>query len=212
MKQRVQENDAALAKRKRDEAIERAWDYYTKTLRSNEDEVVKALYETHIAGIEDVQIGSLAQAVWVFRQLGHDAAANDLTDRYLRRMEPIARYGDYPFRDMVIDEPFIERWREATVREVADQRDIDTTIRAYYGEKSSTIEDIKRLSEFTADEYYHWFTTTDHPSVLAVAKVLARLQYRVAGLEAETARLEAAVTAALERIAGETRINALCEA
>jgi hypothetical protein len=137
MKQRVQENDAAVAKRKRDEAIEQAWDFYTKTVRPNEDEVVKALYETHVAGIEDVQIGSLAQAVWVLRQLGHEAEAEDLTDRYLSRKEPMARYGDYPFREMVIDEQFLERWREATDREIADERDTDATIRSYYSEKAA---------------------------------------------------------------------------
>ena len=209
MRLRVQENDAAVAKRKRDEAIEHAWEFYTKTLRPNEGEVVKAVYETHLAGIEDVQIGSLSQAVWVLRQLGHEAEADDLTDRYLNRKEPIARYGQYPFREMVMDEKFLESWREATDREVVDEREIDTTIRSYCGEKSSTIDDIKRLSHFTADDYYRWFTTADHPSVLVVAKALARLQYRLPTLEAETARVEAAVRAALERIAGESRINAL---
>jgi hypothetical protein len=209
MRLRVQANDAAVAKRKRDEEIEHAWNFYTKTLKRNEDEVVKALYETHLAGIEDAQIGSLAQAVWLLRQLGHEAEADDLTDRYLNRREPIARYGDYPFREMVIDEKFLESWREATDREVVDERDIDTTIRSYCGEKSSTMDDIKRLSQFTTDEYHRWFTTTDHPSVSTVAKALARLQYRLPTLEAETARVEAAVRAALERIVGESRINTL---
>jgi hypothetical protein len=110
---------------------------------------------------------------------------------------------------MVIDEKFLERWREATDREVEDERDIDATIRSYYGQKSSTIDDIKRLSHFTADDYYRWFTTSDHPSVLAVVKALAPLQYRLPTLEVETARIEAAVRVALERIAGESRINAL---
>jgi hypothetical protein len=209
MRLRVQENDSAVAKRTRDEAIEHAWDFYTKTLRPNEGEVVKSLYETHLAGIEDVQIASLSQAVWVLRQLGHEAEADDLTDRYLDRKEPIARYGDYPFREMVIDEKFLERWREATDREDVDERDINATILSYYGQKSSTIDDIKRLSQFTADDYYRWFTTADDPSLLAVVKALARLQYGLPTLEAETARVEAAVRAALEQIASESKINAL---
>jgi hypothetical protein len=145
----------------------------------------------------------------VLRQLEHEAEADELTDRYLNRKEPIARYGDYPFREMVIDEKFLESWREATDREVVDERDIDTTIRSYCGEKSSAIDDIMRLSQFTADDYYRWFTTTDHPSVPVVAKALGRLQYRLPTLETETARVEATVRAALERIAGESRINAL---
>ena len=45
--------------------------------------------------------------------------------------------------------------------------------------------------------------------MLAVAKVLARLQYRLPTLDAETARVEAAVRDALEGIAGESKINTL---
>jgi hypothetical protein len=52
MRQRVQENDAAMAKRQRDEAIERAWEVYRGTLQPNVEEVVTALYEANLAGIE----------------------------------------------------------------------------------------------------------------------------------------------------------------
>jgi hypothetical protein len=97
MRQRIEENDAALAKRKREEKIERAWDLYTKTLRPNEDEVVKALHEAHIAAIEDVSTGSVSQAVWVMRQLGHEAEADDLTEKFLNRSTPVGTYSDYPF-------------------------------------------------------------------------------------------------------------------
>jgi hypothetical protein len=86
MRLRVQENDAAVAKRTRGEAIEHAWDFFTKTLRPNEGEVVKALYETHLAGIEDVQFGSLSQAVWVLRQLGHEVPQPEGADRQIWRL------------------------------------------------------------------------------------------------------------------------------
>jgi hypothetical protein len=207
MRQRVQENDAALAKRKREEKIERAWDLYTKTLRPNEDEVVKALHEAHIAAIEDVSTGSVSQAAWVMRQLGHEAEADDLTEKFLNRSTPVATYSDYPFAEMVIDAKFRERWKEQSEKEAVDERGIDTTIRSFCTEKSSAIDDIKRLSEFSADEYYEWFKTTDHPSVLTIAKALARIQYRLPTLVEETNRVEAQVRVALERIAGEDRIN-----
>ena len=207
MRQRIEENDAALAKRKREEKIERAWDLYTKTLRPNEDEVVKALHEAHIAAIEDVSTGSVSRVVWMMRQLGHESEADDLTEKFLNRSTPVGTYSDYPFAEMVIDEKFRERWREQSEKEAVDERDIETTIRSFYSEKSSTIDDIKRLSDFSADEYYDWFKSTDHTSVLSIAKALARIEYRLPTLVEETNRVEARVRLALERIAGEDRIN-----
>ena len=53
-----------LDKRRKDEAIERAWEVY-RTLTVNPDEVVAALYEAHVAGIQEAQTATVAQAVWV---------------------------------------------------------------------------------------------------------------------------------------------------
>jgi hypothetical protein len=51
---RIRENDAAQEKRRLDTQMESAWAVY-RTLRPNADEVVVALYESHVAGIEVVQ-------------------------------------------------------------------------------------------------------------------------------------------------------------
>jgi hypothetical protein len=141
------------------------------------------------------------------RQLGHEAEADDLTEKFLNRSTPVGTYSDYPFAEMVIDEKFRERWKEQSEKEAVDERDIETTIRSFYSEKSSTIDDIKRLSDFSADQYYDWFKSTDHTSVLSIAEALARIQYRLPTLVEETNRVEARVRLALERIAGEDRIN-----
>ena len=168
---------------------------------------MKALHEAHIAAIEDVSTGSVSQVVWVMRQLGHEAEADDLTKKFLNRSTPVGTSSDYPFAEMVIDEKFRERWKEQSEKEAVDERDIETTIRSFYSEKSSTIDDIKRLSDFSADEYYDWFKSTDHTSVLSIAKALARIEYRLPTLVEETNPVEARVRLALERIAGEDRVN-----
>jgi hypothetical protein len=208
MRQRVQENDAAVEKRKRGEAIRHAWDFYTKTLSPNQDEVVEALYEAHIAGIEDVSIGSLSQAVSLIRELGHPETADDLIERFLNRTSPIDRYESYPFRETVSDEKFVERW-ERRDKEIVDVRDIDTTIQSFYTDKTNPIEDIKRLSQFTADDFYTWFLSTKHQSVLDIAKALAHIQYYLPTLEAEIKRVQTEARAALFRISCESRINQL---
>jgi hypothetical protein len=125
---RVQENDAAAAKCQRGEAMERAWGVYRGTLRPNNKEVIAALYEAHVLGIEDVQTSHLAQAVWVLRELGAEEKADDLMDRFFARASPIETYSSYPFKEMLKDNKFLERWKDETEREVPDERTLDETI------------------------------------------------------------------------------------
>jgi beta-phosphoglucomutase-like phosphatase (HAD superfamily) len=117
---RVQENDAAAAKRQRAETMERAWEVYRCTLRPNTEEVVDALYEAHVLGIEDVQTSHLAQAVGVLRELGAEEKADDLMDRFFGRASRIETYSSYPFQGIIQDHKFLERWKEETEREVPD--------------------------------------------------------------------------------------------
>ena len=172
---RLRENDAALEKRWLDGQMEHAWAVYRGTLKPNPEEVVTALYELHIAGIEVVQTASLGQAVWVLRELGENEKADDLVEKFFARKSPLDSYSSYPFKEMLQDQRFVKRWKDTTGHERLDDRDIDTVIRSYYGENRSTVDDIRRLSHFTSDEFYDWFQNTGHESVLGVADALARI-------------------------------------
>jgi hypothetical protein len=172
MCQRVQENDAAMAKRQRDEAIERAWEVYRGTLRPNVEEVVTALYDAHLAGIEDVLTSHLAGAVWVIRELGAEDKANELTKRFFSGSAPIGNYERYPFKELLHDERFVGQWREKTVAEAPDERTLDETINSYYYDKSNAMTDFKRLAQFGEDEFYEWFKRTENPKLLSMASAL----------------------------------------
>jgi hypothetical protein len=195
-----------LEKRRKDEAIERAWEVY-RTLKVNPDEVVAALYEAHVAGIEEAQTATVAQAVWVMRELRHEDKADDLTDRFFKRAAPIGSYSSYPFQELIADSKFVERWKTETEKEVPDERDLDTTITSFYSEKTSIMDDIKRLAQFTADDFYEWSSSTDNPRVFAIAKGLRRIEHRLPLVITETEKVEADVMAALRRIVGESKIN-----
>lgn len=205
MRLRVQENDADLEKRRKNEAIERAWEAY-RTLKVNPDEVVTALYEAYVVGIEEARIANVAEAVWVIRELGHEDKADDLTDKFFKRAAPIDSYSIYPFREMIADSKFVERWKTETEKEVFDERNLDTTITSFYSKRHAA-DDIKRLAQFTSDNFYEWFTSTDNPRVFAIAKALRRIEHRPAFVITETAQVEADVMTALRRIAGENKIN-----
>jgi hypothetical protein len=209
MRQRVQENDAAVAKRQRDEAMERAWDLYRNTLEQNEDEVCQELYRTHAEAIEDVSISNSSSAVWVLRNLCHEEEAEDLIDKFFARTAPIESYNDYHFREMIIDERFRRRWEEETRRKSADERDIATTIDSFHHHKASTMDDIKRLAQFTEDDFYRWFKTTRYQRALGAAKALAHIEHRLPLVIDETEKVERDVRAALQRISAESRINQL---
>jgi hypothetical protein len=68
------------------------------------------------------------------------------------------------------------------------------------------MDDIKRLAQFTGDDFYEWFSSTDNPRVFAIVKALSRIEQRLLVI-AETEKVEADVMAALRRIAGESKIN-----
>jgi pyruvate-formate lyase-activating enzyme len=69
------------------------------------------------------------------------------------------------------------------------------------------MDDIKRLAQFTADDFYEWFSSTDNPRVFTIAKALSRIEYRLPLVITETEKVEADVMAALRRIADESKIN-----
>jgi hypothetical protein len=207
MRHRVQENDAAMAKRQRDEAIERAWEVYRGTLRPNVEEVVTALYDAHLAGIEDVSASHLAQAVRVIRELGAEDKANELTKRFFSRTAPIGNYDSYPFKDMGHDERFVEQWREKTAAEAPDERTLEETINSYYYNKDNAMTDFRRLAQFGEDEFYEWFTGTENPKVLSMASALSHIQYRLPLAQAEIEKIERDALAALRRISAEDKIS-----
>jgi hypothetical protein len=207
MRQRVQENDAAMAKRQRDEAIERAWEVYRGTLQPNVEEVVTALYEANLAGIEDVSVSHLAQAVWVIRELGAEDKANELTARFFNRTAPIENYDSYPFKEMLHDERFLEHWREKTATEAPDERTLEETINSYYYDKSNAMTDFKRLAQFGEEEFYEWFKGTENPKVLSMASALSHIQYRLPLAQAEIEKIERDARAALRRISAEDKIS-----
>jgi len=209
MRQRVLDNDAAMAKRQRDAAMERAWDLYRNTLEENEDHVVQALYQSHADAIEDVGISNLSSAVWVLRGLGREREAEDLMERFFTRSTPIESSQDYLFRDMVIDEKFKERWVDVSGREVVDDRDVEATVDSFYHHKASTMHDIKRLAQFTDDQFYDWFKNTKYQRAFGVARALAHIEHRPATVITETEQIERNVQAALRRLAGESTINRL---
>ena len=207
MRHRVQENDAAMAKRQRDEAIERAWEVYRGTLRPNVEEVVTALYDAHLAGIEDVSASHLAQAVRVIRELGAEDKANELTKRFFSRTSPIDNYDSYPFKEMGHDERFVEQWREKTAAEAPDERTLEETISSYYYDKSNAMTDFKRLAQFEEEEFYEWFKGTENPKVLSMASALSHIQYRLPLAQAEIEKIERDALAALRRISAEDKIS-----
>jgi hypothetical protein len=207
MRYRVQENDAAMAKRRRDEAIERAWEVYRGTLRPNAEEVVTALYDAHLAGIEDVSASHLAQAVRVIRELGAENKANELTKRFFSRTAPIDNYDSYPFKEMGHDERFVEQWRENTAAEAPDERTLEDTISSYYYDKSNAMTDFKRLAQFEEEEFYEWFKGTENPKVLSMASALSHIQYRLPLAQAEIEKIERDALAALRRISAENKIS-----
>jgi hypothetical protein len=173
------------------------------------DEVVNSLYDAHMAGLEDVETANLSQAVWVLRELGVGDKADDLIDRFLNRKSSIGSYEDYPFKELVRDKEFMKRWKEHAAKEVSDKRDIDTTINSFYAEKTDIIKNIRRLSQFTANEFLQWFTTTENPGVLSIAKALVRIGHRPPLMIKEIEKVEAEVSTALRRISAGSTINRL---
>jgi hypothetical protein len=187
--------------------MERAWEVYRGALRPNNKEVIAAPYEAHVLGIEDLQTYHLDQAVWVLWELGAEEKADDLMDRFFARVSPIETYSSYPFKEMLKDNKFSERWKDEAEREVPDERTLDETIERYYNDKSNAMDDFKRLAQFSEDQFYDWFRTTTNPRVLSVASALSHIRYRLPLAITEIETIEGNVLATLRRISGKNKIS-----
>jgi hypothetical protein len=127
--------------------------------------------------------------------------------KLFHRTTPIDSFSSYPFKEMIRDEKFLETWKETTEREIPDERSLDETINSYYFDKGRAMEDFKRLSQFSEEEFYEWFRTTTNPKVLSVASALSRIQYRLPQAMDEIEKIGRDVRAALRRIFEESKLN-----
>lgn len=195
-----------LARRKRTSDVNTAWELYRGSLTDNADAVADALYDSHVASIEEVEMSSLDAAIRILGELGLETRANDLIDRFIHRTNPLPDYDDFPFLGLIQNRALRERWKAAST-EVPDTRSISETIESFSSPARDVRRDLARLSTFSADDFYTYFTGAQVERLFSRINVLSNIEWRLPDLDETNRQIEGNVKAALERLSTESKIN-----
>jgi adenylate cyclase class IV len=197
-----------LARRLRASNVNDAWELYRSSLSDNTDAVAvaDALYNSHLAAIEEVEMSSLDAAIRIISELGFQTKANELIERLVHRTNPLPDYERFPLLDLVRDKTLRERWKAASA-DLPDDRAISETINSFVGPSRDFRRDLVRLSTFTESDFYDYFKAGRIENLFTRIKSLSRIDRSLPDLLDKNEQIEGNVKAALARISAGSKIN-----
>jgi hypothetical protein len=196
-----------LARRQRAAKVNEAWQLYRGSLSPNGDAVADALYSSHAAAIEQVEMTALDAAVRILSELGFQERADDLIEKFVNRATSIPAYHSFPFPELVQDKKLIERWKQSSST-VPDTRSISETVASFCGKPKDVRKDIEKLTTFTEEDFYGYFSITQDERLFPYIKALSKIEWQLPDLLEKNALIERNVQCALDRISRESKINA----
>ena len=202
----VSEFSEELARRRRASEVNSAWELYRNSLSEDTDEVADALYNSHLAAIEEVEISSLDAAIRILSELGFQIKVDELIERFVHRTNPLPEYETFPFLDLVRNKTLRKRWRAAST-ELPDDRSISETIDSFVGPSKDVRRDLTRLSAFTVDEFYNYFKAAQVEGLFSRIKALSKIEWTLPDLLETNKRIQNNVRRALTKISKESKIN-----
>jgi len=182
---------------------------YYNTFANNEDVFTEELLDAFQSNMSYMSPSDLNNVVSFLRDFGRNESANELIDEYVSRHEGkrILDLGGYPFRDKIGDQYLKERFEEA-VEKISEERTLSGILKRVVGEKGWSKDDEKFLASCSADQYYRFFKTEE--SELLRPSVKRCMGYgRLHGADEFQQAIYEKAKQALQKIAGESRINRL---
>lgn len=201
------ELDKKFVLQDKDNSFNASWEKYHGSFSCNQDEVLDDMFEAFKKGVESISPTNLDGAVSLFRELGRDTQADEMVVYYMSERNEKREFYDPQYsmflnlRDPAIIKAFSDKL--ATFRDVRTPKEILIHIAKSSGWNP---EDILKLSQVTADQYYELFKKTEGTDLrIIVGQALKFKQFRDAdaGMLAISSKSEEA----LRRIAKECDIN-----
>jgi hypothetical protein len=193
-----------------DSSFWRAWDMIHDSFDNNQEEVLDAIYEALMRGIQYVIPPNLSATVKLFKDLGRpDQAAGMIREYVEKRGEnrELFNLNSYPFSGDVTDPDVVRAFRDKYAT-FAKARDATAILQSMASAGGWNVEDIPALSSLPVEEYYNVFKKNRGDSLHKMLD--ACLQFdRVGNATPEMSEISKRAKEALARIGRESAINAV---
>jgi aminopeptidase N len=202
----AQKLEAQILASELEQSFSAAWNLFHETFADNQPELVKALLDSFKRSVQHISPINLSGTTMLLRQLGEDAAANDLIDFYMdKRANEVALFDldNHPFSGEIQDEVVRSRFNKQFSENNVTMSLKDAVIHISAGNGWSQ-EHIASLMMATENDFYKLFKETHGKSLSAIVKSCLQFEGRD-----EHKKIGQAARAALEKIGKESPLNAI---
>lgn len=193
--------------RKGNDDYRKAWDLYNQSFENNEEEFVEELVSGFNKNVEYIESHSLESSVSVLRDLGEDAKADSLIDKYIEthRSIFIPEYEQTIFYSSMKDAYLLQK-----IKKVIDSYEynfeFNKTIEKIAFEKYSSYQEIKFLASHTTDDFIKYFKSVKSDNLYYYIKGCLQLG-EFPDSQGYRQKIFSMTKEALETIASESKFN-----
>ena len=181
----------------------KAWRLYHNSFAHNDAELVQSMYDSFKAGFRQLSPQNTNSTVTLFRELGHDAKADELIKLYVENVESDEVFDKSRwFSDKDVTDPAFLEAIDARPAKVVDKREPLEVLSHIAETQSWNREDVKRLSELTSADYYKMFKAINDEKLSGIVRMALSFDHG----ESEK-KIATAVRDALVKIGQESSLN-----
>ena len=194
---------------KSDSSFEEAWRAYHDCFDNNQDDVLNGIYDSFKKNTKYITPMNLNGTVRLFRDLGENKRADELIEHYITvRKDEKALFDldEYSFAGDIDDKKIIDEFNKLNDSQ-KDHKTIKDVLAAIAGKNSWGGDDVDVLANASADDYYKLFKEEKGRHLGSWVNTCLKFG-RFTNASEKDKKIEANVTSALLKIAGESKINA----
>ena len=202
--------NSQITSSKATQSFSEAWSSYHDNFDNNQGFVVDTLYASFKENVQQITPLGLNGTVQLFRELGEEEKADELISIYLeeRNGDPeLFNMKKFSFAERVTDQRIRAAFEEKYHASVA-QEEPREILQRLASSNDWSLEDELILADTSAEAFYHIFKTESGSHLSSM--VNACLQFgRFSNSSERQKQIAESAIAALRRISGDSRINAL---
>lgn len=206
----AQKLNARVIAGKSDSSFEEAWRKYHDSFNTDDEEVLKVIYESFKKNTKYISPLNLNGTVRLFRDLNRNEQADEMIEHYISVRKDEKKLFDleeYAFADDIDDKAIIDKFREIN-EETRERKTLRAVLEAIAGKESWGGDDAEVLANAATDEYYNLFKGERGRHLGAWVNTCLKFG-RFANASERDKQIAAKATEALRRIANESPLNAL---
>jgi hypothetical protein len=211
LREKAEVKNSQVLASKSENSFTKAWELYHHNFDNNQDEVVKALYESLVSNAKHISPMNLSGTVTLFRELGENGKASDAIDKYIeaRKNTPnLFNLNDFmnnPFSNDVTDIEVKEKF-EIKFKEIVIDEAPESVLARVSKQNGWNDKDITILENTSSDAFYEIFKETKGIDMSLYVESCLKLG-NYASKDGEPSTLLTNSVEALKRIAAESEIN-----